>query len=50
MDIGCAVAGGEPFQGRTMLEIAVVIIGSVVGAFLIHVAVNLQVKIQKKGD
>ena len=33
-----------------MLEIAVVAIGSVVVAILIHVAVNLQVEIQRKGD
>ena len=33
-----------------MLEIAVVAIGSVVGAILIHVVVNLQVKIRREGD
>ena len=33
-----------------MLEIAVVIMGSVVGAILIHVAVNLQIEIQSRGD
>ena len=37
-------------RGLKMLEIAVVIIGSVVGAVLIYVAVNLQVKIRREGD
>ncbi len=33
-----------------MVEAAVIIVGSVVGAYLIHLAVNLHISINRKGD